>query len=723
MRQNTSPSGEGRRPATRRANAATSMRAHLRGRTRAGRRGRTPTRRRRPRAAASTGGRGSNPGGSAVPLPRVGTSTGRRGESRGVRADARRARMPSRAEGGRPPPPLRARPPGVRGSGRRRRAGSQAMSPRARTRRTRPGPGVRSDDARPRGDDRIAAAGSEGCLQRYSRQHHPPTRGKSREPNWLEMFETARMPPPSARTNTHWSAIGHPTRSQRPSGDQLRSEESPGPANSAHPARRGGAPGPARRAPERGALVKHTAHRRCGDGRTLGAKAGERRAVARQHVDAVRLPDDQPRVRRTTRGARAPGRRTSSATDDPPIQILGDHRPGVVHVARDEAAARAPGRSNRSHARTEPAVAHAVAAHHAERSCAPVHDAGVGLGARPAWEAHVGACERPADVAVRLERRELRATRRDHEAPERRPARLAVGAEQPLRAVGLLRPRRPRPRRRAAGHRPGAGTAPAARVRHRPPHGPRRAPPGPAGSRGPPRAARQPPPRSRLRESCASAAARLRARRRRRGRRLALARARPSAPGTSIRSSSCLHNRSLIASSPRRNRELTVPRGRSSTRRSRQACSRAGAACTITARWSGGSAASAASTSRSAVAGGSATATSSAARPRARRPRARAASIARFTTIRWSQGPNGRRRSKRSRFRIAARKASWAMSSASAESCTTRYAARCARGQWAWKSASRSEADPRCAPRTQARSSRPARATAGPYAGTTARGP
>src|SRR5439155_10496008 len=55
------------------------------------------------------------------------------------------------------------------------------------------------------------------------------------------------------------------------------------------------------------------------------------------------------------------------------------------------------------------------------------------------------------------------------------------------------------------------------------------------------------------------------------------------------------------------------------------------------------------------------------------------------------------------------------MSSAACASWTTRYAARKARGQKARKSASRSEADPARAPRTQARSSRPAGATGGPY--------
>src|SRR5207253_1754101 len=55
-----------------------------------------------------------------------------------------------------------------------------------------------------------------------------------------------------------------------------------------------------------------------------------------------------------------------------------------------------------------------------------------------------------------------------------------------------------------------------------------------------------------------------------------------------------------------------------------------------------------------------------------RSARARAQSIARLTTIRWSQGPNGRFRSNRSSARTAERKASCAMSSAAAASRTTR---------------------------------------------------
>src|SRR5262245_65892500 len=79
--------------------------------------------------------------------------------------------------------------------------------------------------------------------------------------------------------------------------------------------------------------------------------------------------------------------------------------------------------------------------------------------------------------------------------------------------------------------------------------------------------------------------------------------------------------------------------------------------------------------------------------------------MARLTTIRCSQGPKGRLRSKRSMLRMAARKASCAMSSAAEASWTTRYAARYDEGQYARKRASKSEAFPACAPRIQARSS------------------
>src|SRR6266511_2971245 len=136
-----------------------------------------------------------------------------------------------------------------------------------------------------------------------------------------------------------------------------------------------------------------------------------------------------------------------------------------------------------------------------------------------------------------------------------------------------------------------------------------------------------------------------------------------------------LHSsRSFSLSSPRRRRELTVPRGRSSrsaispgvySRRYRR---------TITARWSASKAASAGS-NRSSGCGDSGPATSCCSAS-ARSFAARAQSIARLTAIRCSHGPKGRLRSNRSSARTAARNASCAMSSAAAASCTTRYAAR-----------------------------------------------
>ena len=78
------------------------------------------------------------------------------------------------------------------------------------------------------------------------------------------------------------------------------------------------------------------------------------------------------------------------------------------------------------------------------------------LRAAPARERHVRPRERPAHRPVRLERDELVRARRDDEAAERRPRRLAVVAEQPLRAVLRRRPRRPS--RRSTSSRPGAGS-------------------------------------------------------------------------------------------------------------------------------------------------------------------------------------------------------------------------------------------------------------------------
>ena len=51
--------------------------------------------------------------------------------------------------------------------------------------------------------------------------------GNARDRNCAETSAIARILVPSARTKTHWSAAGQPTRSQRPSGDQVRSEKRP----------------------------------------------------------------------------------------------------------------------------------------------------------------------------------------------------------------------------------------------------------------------------------------------------------------------------------------------------------------------------------------------------------------------------------------------------------------------------------------------------------------
>ena len=119
--------------------------------------------------------------------------------------------------------------------------------------------------------------------------------------------------------------------------------------------------------------------------------------------------------------------------------------------------------------------------------------------------------------------------------------------------------------------------------------------------------------------------------------------------------------------------------------RSRRACSRAGGAARSPRGARAPASASAATTSSDGRTGArprprrGATASASASAGTSRRSaRARAQSIARLTTIRCSHGPNGRRRSKRSSARTAARNASWATSSAAAASWTTSHAARCA---------------------------------------------
>ena len=127
-----------------------------------------------------------------------------------------------------------------------------------------------------------------------------------------------------------------------------------------------------------------------------------------------------------------------------------------------------------------------------------------------------------------------------------------------------------------------------------------------------------------------------------------------------------------VRRAPGARRELTVPRGSSSTPAISPGVYSSRKRRTTTARCSGDSVASARTTSsdtgavRSAVGAGRSPTCSS---PSSRRSdRARVQSIALLTTIRWSQGPNGRRASKRSSDLTAARKASCAMSSAAAAS-------------------------------------------------------
>ena len=71
----------------------------------------------------------------------------------------------------------------------------------------------------------VAGAEHAGSLCQGA-QHQPSTRGNEAERNCFAMFETARMRRGSAaRMKTHWSAAGHVTSSQRPSGDQITSSK------------------------------------------------------------------------------------------------------------------------------------------------------------------------------------------------------------------------------------------------------------------------------------------------------------------------------------------------------------------------------------------------------------------------------------------------------------------------------------------------------------------
>jgi hypothetical protein len=86
-------------------------------------------------------------------------------------------------------------------------------------------------------------------------------------------------------------------------------------------------------------------------------------------------------------------------------------------------------------------VAGAVAGDDAERLAGEVCDPRVARRPAPGGEPHARPRERPPHGAVGLERGELPLARRHDEAAERRPRRVGVGAEEPLRSVGADEPR------------------------------------------------------------------------------------------------------------------------------------------------------------------------------------------------------------------------------------------------------------------------------------------
>ena len=146
--------------------------------------------------------------------------------------------------------------------------------------------------------------------------------------------------------------------------------------------------------------------------------------------------------------------------------------------------------------RRRAAISRAVAGDDTQPGAVDVRDPRVGLRAGPAGRADAWSRERPAHVAVGLERGELVLARRDDEATERRPARLAIRRRGVASSRPPARPRRPHPTRRAAAPAQGARRAPAVRARRRRPRGSRRGRPGRAGS-APPRAAATQRPRPR----------------------------------------------------------------------------------------------------------------------------------------------------------------------------------------------------------------------------------
>ena len=185
-------------------------------------------------------------------------------------------------------------------------------------------------------------------------------------------------------------------------------------------------------------------------------------------------------VRRQSRSATAAG--GSVRTDDAPGVGVDETRSRRgLHDGEHEAGSRAP-RERASGAGNEETIARAVAGDDADAGAVDVRDPRVGLGPGPARGADARPGERPAHVAVRLERGELVLARRDDEAAERRPARLAVRR----RAGASSRPRctTQTPASEATSSRPGAGSEKSAGcARSTPtPRGSRRARRGRAGS-------------------------------------------------------------------------------------------------------------------------------------------------------------------------------------------------------------------------------------------------
>ena len=272
-----------------------------------------------------------------------------------------------------------------------------------------------------------------------------------------------------------------------------------------------------------------------------------------QKLLAVRRPHERARLRVAVR--RPPG---AEQRDAP--------------VARDERelqpVARSPGGSDaRAHAPTAASPVPSPATT-CSRPVAEIRDARVGARTAPARERDARPRERPAHgrrcsgsiAASSFERC------RDHVQPVRRPRRLRVVAEPPLGPVGADDPRARRRRSRAAGPVRAAGRARAPRARSRSsartalttarPGGESAAAATATASATPASISRRRGARAhRLALRVGGAHDRPRALLARRGR---PARARAAA-------SAFTRSTSSSRSSPRRSRELTVPRGRSSS--------------------------------------------------------------------------------------------------------------------------------------------------------------